>query len=157
LLISFGDGAAGTGGGGDDQICRLDMLGQHGGDLGFFFRAQGARIAALAARICAGFDEFRTERQRLILGFRAHVTALDDGAPTVGRGDRLQPRGAEAHHQHLGRADRTRRGGDCGDDTQRRRLNGENHIGLAHQFVAIVDKGDIVERGIAQHDGVRRA
>ena len=53
--------STGNGSRGDDEVGLLDMLGQHGGDLALFFRAQFARVTALAARINAGFDEFRAQ------------------------------------------------------------------------------------------------
>ena len=106
----------------------------------FLFRGQFARIAALAARIHAGLDECRAQRQRLLLGFRAHVIAFDDGAQTMGGGDRLQTRDAEAHHQHFGRPDRAGGRGDLRQDAGemgRAELHGvvSRQGGLARQRV----------------------
>ena len=61
LADELGRRLAGNGGRRDDEIGLLDVLGQHGGDLALFFRAQFARITALAARIDAGFDELRAQ------------------------------------------------------------------------------------------------
>ena len=72
------------------------------------------RVAARAFAFDAGdiLDEDRlgAERLDLLLGRRAHVGRADLRAEPPGGGDRLQAGDADAHHEHLGRADRARRG-----------------------------------------------
>ena len=43
------------------------------------------------------------------------------------------------------------------DHIQRRGLHGENHVGVGDQLLAIVNEGDILERGVGQLDGISRA
>src|SRR5690606_36333313 len=93
------------GGGGDDQIGLLDVLGDDLRDLVLLFLRQLARIAALAARVDAGVDELRAQRFGLLIGFRTHVVAFDHRTEAARRGDRLQAGDALAHDQAFGRAD----------------------------------------------------
>ena len=95
------------------------MLGQDGGDLGLFFRRQLAGVAALAARVDAGLDKSRAERQRLLLGFRSDVVAFGHRAQTMRGRERLQSGDAKAHDQHLGWTDRAGRRRDLRQNAPR--------------------------------------
>ena len=57
LADQLGRGLAGDGGGGDDQVGGLDVLGQRRVDLGLFLGRQRAGVAALAGGVDAGVDE----------------------------------------------------------------------------------------------------
>ena len=104
--MSFGDGRPGIAAvvmiKSDCLICWVSTR----VNFGFFRCSQFAGIAALAPRIHASLDECGAERQSLLLGFRAHVVAFDDGTETVSGGDGLQTGDTEAHDQNFGRADR---------------------------------------------------
>ena len=52
--MSFGRRLAGDRCRGDDKICGLDVLGEHGVDLVYFLGGQLARVAAFAACIDPG-------------------------------------------------------------------------------------------------------
>ena len=107
-------GAAGDQRGGDDDILLGDMRGYQLGLCLLVFLAHLGRIAARTLALDPGdiLDEDRlgAQRQDLFLRRGSHVGGGYLRAQPPRGGDRLQPGDAHAHHEHLGGADRARRG-----------------------------------------------
>ena len=103
LESSFGAGPARDQGRGDDDVLRLDVLGNERClflliGVGHFLGVAAGRLRLLELLILDG-DELGAERGDLLLHRRPHIRGADNGPEPAGGSDGLQAGNADAHDE----------------------------------------------------------
>ena len=127
-------------GGGDHHVELGDRLLERLLLLRAFLVGQLAGVAALTGRVDPQVEPLRADRADLIGHLGAHVVAGGLGAETLGGGQRLQARHADAEHQQRRRLHRARGGGQHRKEPgrlRRRQHHGlvAGHVGLRRQRI----------------------